>query len=104
MNTAIKVILFIQSWINNTVMYYCNYKVNQTSMYLDVLVVRQARRNAGQSVVVKVQLSQVGDISQCAIFHRADLIVAQTKSVEKRASKMRHVWKNKERKSTNLAV
>lgn len=64
-------------------MHYCNYNVNQISMYLDVLVVGQAGRNAGQSVVVEVQLSQVGDISQCAVFHRADLIVAQTKPAEK---------------------
>lgn len=44
---------------------------------------RQARGNAGQSVVVKVQLSQVGDIRHRTIFHSADLIVAQTESVEK---------------------
>ncbi len=52
-------------------------------MYLDVLVVGQARRNAGQCVVVEVQLSQVGDISQRAIFHRADLIEAQTQPAGK---------------------
>lgn len=60
-----------------------NYNVNQISVYLDVLVVGQAGRNAGQSVVVEVQLSQVGDISQCFVFHRADLIVAQTKPAGK---------------------
>lgn len=43
-------------------------------------MVGQARGNAGQSVVVQVQLPQVGDISHCAIFHRADVIVAQAKS------------------------
>lgn len=37
---------------------------NESSMHLDVFVVGQARRNAGQGVVVEVQLSQVGDISQ----------------------------------------
>lgn len=52
-------------------------------MYLNVLVIGQARRNAGESVVVEVQLSQVGNISQRAIFHRADLIVAQTKPAGK---------------------
>lgn len=55
-------------------------------MYLNVLVIGQARRNAGESVVVEVQLSQVGDVSQRAIFHRADLIVAQTEP----AGKARH--------------
>lgn len=53
-------------------------------MYLDILVVGQAGRNAGKSVVVEVQLSQVGDVSQCAIFHRADLIVAQTQPAGKK--------------------
>lgn len=53
-------------------------------MYLDVLVVSQAGRNANQSVVVEVQLPQVGNISQCAIFHRADVIVAQAKSAGKK--------------------
>lgn len=62
---------------------YCSYNANQTSVYLDVLVVGQASGNAGQSVVVKVQLSQVGDITQSAIFHRADLIVAQTQPAGK---------------------
>lgn len=57
-------------------------------MYLNVLVIGQARRNAGQSVVVEVQLSQVGDVSQRAIFHRADLIVAQTKPAGKRDKEM----------------
>lgn len=66
---------------------YCDYDVNQTSMYLDVLVVGQAGRDTGQSVVVEVQLSQVGDVSQCAIFHRADLIEAQTKPARKKSSK-----------------
>lgn len=56
-------------------------------MYLDVLVVGQAGRDTGQSVVVEVQLSQVGDVSQCAIFHRADLIEAQTKPARKKSSK-----------------
>lgn len=56
----------------------CSYIPDKTSKYLDVLVVGQAGRNIGQSVIVEVQLSQVGSITQCAIFHRADLIVAQT--------------------------
>lgn len=43
-------------------------------------MVGQARRNAGQSIVVEVQLPQVGNISHCAIFHRADVIVTQAKS------------------------
>lgn len=51
-------------------------------MYLDVLVFRQARRNAGQSVVVQVQLSQVGNVGQRAVLHGADLIVAQTQPEE----------------------
>lgn len=46
-------------------------------------MVREARRNAGQSVIVEVQLSQVGDVSHCAIFHKADLIVAQAKPAGK---------------------
>lgn len=50
----------------------------ETDAYLDVLMVGQAGRNAGQSVVVKVQFSQVGGVGQRAVFHRADLIVAQT--------------------------
>lgn len=53
-------------------------------MYLDVLMVGQARRNAGQSVIVKMQFSEVGDVSQCTVFHRADLIVAQTQPVVKK--------------------
>lgn len=64
--------------------YTSDFSGNRTTMYLDVLMVREARRNTGQSVVVKVELSQVGNISQCAIFHRADLIVAETQSVEKK--------------------
>jgi len=59
----------------------CSHSSNLVDMevdHLDVLMVGQARRNAGQSVIVEVQLSQVGGVSQCAIFHRADLIVAQT--------------------------
>lgn len=48
--------------------------------YLDVLVLGQTRGDAGQDVVVEVQLSQVGDVRQCAVFHSADLIVAQTQS------------------------
>lgn len=43
-------------------------------------MVSQTRGNAGQSIVVKVQLPQVGNIIHCAIFHRADVIVAQAKS------------------------
>lgn len=43
-------------------------------------MVGQARGNAGQSVVVQVQLPQVGNIRHCAIFHRADFIVTQAKS------------------------
>lgn len=43
----------------------------------------QARRNTGQCIVVKVELSEVGDINQSAIFHRADLIVAESKPAEK---------------------
>lgn len=78
------IMLCILTWTNSTEMYEdCDYKVKQTSMYLDVLVVGQARRNAGQSVVVEVQLSQVGDVSQCAVFHRADLIEAQTQPAGK---------------------
>ena len=46
-------------------------------------MVGQASGNAGQSVVVEVQLSQVGDVTQSAIFHRADLIVAQTQPAGK---------------------
>ncbi len=57
--------------------------VNQKSLYLDVLVLRQAGRNTGQSVVVEVQLTQVGDVAKRAIFHSADLIVAQTKPAGK---------------------
>lgn len=52
-------------------------------MYLDVLVVSQAGRNASQSIVVEVQLPQVGNISHCAIFHKADVIVTQAKSAGK---------------------
>ena len=55
-------------------------------------MVGQAGRNAGQSVVVEVQLSQVGDISQCAIFHRADLIVAQTQPEGKKQKNQRVRW------------
>lgn len=43
-------------------------------------MVGQAGGNAGQSVVVEVQLPQVGNVGHCAIFHRADVIVAQAKS------------------------
>lgn len=85
-------LLCIQSWINNRDDKCCNYTVNQTGMYLDVLVVGQAWRNTGQGVVVKVQLSQVGDVSQCAIFHRADLIEAQTQPAGK-ISKLDETWK-----------
>lgn len=52
-------------------------------MYLDVLVLGQASGNTGQSVVVEVQLSQVGDVSQGAIIHNAYFIVTQTKPAGK---------------------
>lgn len=52
-------------------------------------MVGQASRNSGESVVIEVQLSQVGDVSKSAIFHRDDLIVAQTQPAEK-IRKMRH--------------
>lgn len=46
-------------------------------MYLDVFMFGQAGRDAGQDVVVEVQLPQVGDIGQRAVLHRADLVAAQ---------------------------
>lgn len=49
-------------------------------------MVGQARRHAGQSVVVEVQLSQVGDVSQRAVLHRADLIEAQTQPAGKKSA------------------
>lgn len=64
---------------------YNNLYIYEASMYLDVLVVSQAGRNTSQSVVVEVQLPQVGNISHCAIFHRADVIVAQAKSAGKKS-------------------
>lgn len=54
--------------------------VKAVCTYLDVLVVGQASRNTDQGVVVEVQLSHVGDVGQSAVFHGADLIVAQTQS------------------------
>lgn len=47
-------------------------------LYLDVFVIWQAGGNAGQGVVVQVQLTQVRDVGQGSIFHRANLVVAQT--------------------------
>lgn len=38
----------------------------------------QAGGNAGQGVVVQVQLTQVRDVGQGSVFHRANLVVAQT--------------------------
>lgn len=67
-------------------------------------MVGQARRNAGQSVIVKVQFSQVGDISQCAIFHRADLIVAQTQPVGEKNQKVDETWKHARARNAQIAL
>lgn len=57
--------------------------LNPAAVYLDVLVLGQARGNAGEGVVVEVQLAQVGDVGQRAVLNGADLVVAQTQSAEK---------------------
>lgn len=48
-------------------------------------MVGQAGRNADQSIVVEVQLPQMGNVGHSAIFHRADVIVAQAKSAGKKS-------------------
>lgn len=55
---------------------------NPSGSYLDVLVLRQAGRDNGEGVVVQVQLTQVGDVGHCAVFNRADLVVAQAQSAK----------------------
>lgn len=62
-------------------------------------MIGKARRNAGQSVVVKVKLSQMWHVSQRAIFHRADLIVAQSKPARNISTWMSHATNDKEQKS-----
>lgn len=61
--------------------------------HLDVLVVGQAGGNAGQSVVVEVQLAQVGHVSQCSILHGADLVVAQAQSAGTHSRREDETWK-----------
>lgn len=68
--------------------------------YLDVLVVSQARGNAGESIVVEVQLPQVGNISHCAIFHRADVIVAQAKPTKEKPE----MWVYARMRKSNLGA
>lgn len=60
--------------------------LNPAAAYLDVLVLGQAWGNAGEGVVVEVQLAQVGDVRQRAVLNGADLVVAQTQSAENKIS------------------
>lgn len=55
---------------------------NPSGSYLYVLVLRQAGWDNGKGIVVQVQLTQVWDVGQRAIFNRADLVVAQAKSAK----------------------
>lgn len=45
-------------------------------IHLDVFVLRETRGHAGQNVVVQVNLTQVRHISERAVLHHADLVVA----------------------------
>lgn len=50
------------AWISNMSAFETTYN-SGAIVYLDVFMVRQARRNAGQSVVIQVQLSQMWHVS-----------------------------------------
>lgn len=60
--------------------------LDPAAAYLDVLVLGQARGNAGEGVVVEVQLAQVGDVRQRAVLDGADLVVAQAQSAGNKIS------------------
>lgn len=68
---------------------------NTNGSYLDVLVLRQARWDNGKGVVVQVQLAQVWDVGQRAIFNGANLVVAQAQSAkEHRMIRHKHMYMN----------
>lgn len=55
---------------------------NTNGSYLDVLVLRQAGWDNSKGIVVQVQLAQMWDVGQRAIFNGADLVVAQAQSAK----------------------